>query len=39
VNVEGPEFNQDFSYFVTDMEPKIAAIEQGIPISQFNEAV
>ena len=34
MNIEGPEFDLDFSYFLTNMSREIAAIEQGIPLIQ-----
>ena len=33
VNIEGPEFSLDFSYFMVNMCPEILSLEVGIPIS------
>ena len=33
VNIEGPEFSLDLSYFMVNMCPEILSLEIGIPIS------
>ena len=32
VNIEGPEFIQDLTYFLVDMNEDIRALETGIPL-------
>ena len=32
VNIEGPEYTQDYSYFIVDMSQDIIDLERGIPI-------
>ena len=36
VNIEGPEFSQDYSYFIVDMSQDIMDLERGIPLLQDN---
>ena len=36
VNIEGPEFTQDYSYFMVDMSDDIRDLERGIPLLQEN---
>ena len=36
MNIEGPEFSQDYSYFIVDMSQDIVDLERGIPLLQDN---
>ena len=37
VNVEGPEYSQDYSYFVVHLQKTIAQLEQGIPLNSVDQ--
>ena len=39
VRVEGPEFSQDFTYYLINLSPDLANFERGIPVGQFSEAL
>mmetsp|Transcript_12789 Transcript_12789/g.17225 ORF Transcript_12789/g.17225 Transcript_12789/m.17225 type:complete len:159 (+) Transcript_12789:133-609(+) len=39
VRVEGPEFSQDFTYYLVDKMPDLAGFERGIALDQFNNSL
>ena len=39
VRVEGPEFSQDFTYYLVDKMPDLANFERGIWLSKFNSSL
>ena len=37
--IEGPEFDQDYSYYLVHQSPDLKDLERGIPLANFEEAV
>ena len=39
VRMEGPEFSQDYTYYLVDKMPDLKKFEQGIPLNQFKNSM
>ena len=39
VRIEGPEFQNDYTYYLIDKQPDLTTLERGIPLPSFNDKI